>query len=268
MRFLRPVVAIALLAAGTGTGVTACTSDRPSAESTPALGADPSGPSATLSDPSSAVSTVSSTGSPVASTAVSAVVPTSGAAPSPTGVPGIAVGDQFCAAWARYSGTVQVIAVAVHFAKLSSIQSAVLELESAPTIVDAVAEIDRTWPAALADEHRKAVDQYLGPYQRRAAKALEALHGAGLSAAEVDAVSAAWSKVLATRDPDVPMVTVDIPLAVEAKLDGGATAFDAAVTPFGADPSLDVDLNVLPGTKRYLSTRCPDLASIGVGDDV
>jgi hypothetical protein len=183
-------------------------------------------------------------------------------------VPGIAAADEFCAAWSRYSGTVQIIAVAVNFAEMSSVQSATLELEAAPTVVDAVARIDADWPAEIASEHSAAVDAYLGPYGRRAAKSVDALRGAGMTDAAIGQVREEWAHVLATRDPDQPDVDVELPAAVLAQVDAGAAAFDAAVTPWGADPSLAVDLDTIPLTKQYLAQHCPDLASIGVGDDV
>jgi hypothetical protein len=188
--------------------------------------------------------------------------------PSPTGVPGISAVDGFCAAWARYSGSVQIIAVAVNFGQLTSVQSATLELEAAPSLVDAVAQIDSGWPAELASEHTAAVDGYLGPYARRAAKAVDALHGAGMADAQIAQLRDAWDHVLATRDPDEPTVVVDLPPALNTEVDAGATAFDAAVTPWGTDPSLAVNLDAIPKTKLYLAKHCPDLASIGVGDEV
>jgi hypothetical protein len=188
--------------------------------------------------------------------------------PSPTGVPGIAASDQFCAAWSRYSGSVQIIAVAVNFAELTSIESATLELEAAPSIAQAATEIDQTWPAELAAEHDAAVDGYLGPFARRASKAIDALRGAGTTQGEIAQVGDEWSHVLATRDPDAPTVDVQLAPDLAAKVDAGATAFDAAVTPWGSDPSLTVDLDAIPTTKLYLAQHCPDLASIGVGDDI
>lgn len=190
------------------------------------------------------------------------------APPSPTGVPGIDVADAFCAAWARYGATVQIIAVAVNYGGLSSADSAVLELESSPTITGAASEIEQRWPAELASEKATALDKYIGPFARRAAKAGDALIGAEASTADVDTIDATWQAMLAGHDPDVPTVDIQLPADVMAKVDAGATAFDAAVNPWGADPSLTADLNAIPLTKQYLAQHCPDLASIGLGDDV
>jgi len=233
-----------------------------------------SGPTSTIGRaPTTVVVTALMTTLAPATTATTPPLPvgaasTATAPPSPTGVPGIDATDQFCAAWARYGGTVQIVAVAVNFGGLDSMQSATLELEAAPTVVEAVAEISASWPAEIADERDIALDRYLGPYGRRAEKAVEALRGAGLDDAGEATLQSAWAQVLATRNPDEPTVDVQLPDDLAAKVDAGATAFDAAVTPWGSDPSLSADLNEIPRTKAYLAAHCPDLASIGIGDDV
>jgi hypothetical protein len=183
-------------------------------------------------------------------------------------VPGIDAADEFCAAWARYGATLQIIAVAVNYGGLSSADSAVLELESSPTITRAAGEIEQRWPAELAPEKATALDKYIGPFARRAAKAGEALAGAGASAADVDTIDSTWRAMLAAHDPDVPTVDIQLPDDVMAKVDAGSAAFDTAVNPWGADPSLTADLNDIPMTKQYLAAHCPDLASIGLGDEV
>lgn len=183
-------------------------------------------------------------------------------------MPGIGAADEFCAAWARYGGTVQIVAVAVNFGELDPMAAARLELESAPTLVEAVAQIESTWPTEIAGERDVAVDSYLGPYARRAGKAVQALDGAGVDAAGQAQLRDAWAQVLATRNPDEPTVTVDLPADLAAEVDAGATAFDAGVTPWGADPSLQANLDDIPETKAYLAAHCADLASIGLGDDI
>lgn len=190
------------------------------------------------------------------------------APPSPTGVPGIDASDAFCAAWARYGGTVQILAVAVNFGELDALSVARLELQSAPTIVVSVAEIEAAWPAEIAAERDAAIQRYLGPYSRRAEKALAALSDAGIDTAGQAQLAEAWAQVLAAHDPDQPTVTVDLPADLAARVDAGAAAFDAAVTPWAEDPSLTANLDDIPQTKAYLATHCPDLASIGIGDDV
>jgi hypothetical protein len=234
------------------------------------------GPQATLprDTTSSSVTSATSASSPPsassaspASTSTTASAPLA-AAPSPTGVPGIAAGDALCANWARYSGSLQIVAVAANFAGLSPLELAALELESAPTVQSAVAAIAAAWPAELDAERTAALDGYLGPFARRAAKAVDALRTAGFTNEDLAATERSWGEVLATRDPDQPMVTVSLPATARPMLAAGASAFDEAVTPFTEDPSLQVRLDSVPATKAFLARNCPELASIGVGDDV
>ena len=59
-----------------------------------------------------------------------------------------------------------------------------------------------------------------------------------------------------------------LPSELEDLVAAASAAIDAALTPFAADPSLDVSAVQSPLTDEYLATHCPDLASIGVGDQV
>ena len=260
-------------AAGDATAAAPATSTGTVAGAASTSAATTIAPTSTAPTSTAPTSTPATTAPATSAPATSGPAPTAATAPvttippSPTGVPGIDVPDEFCAAWSRYSGSLQIIAVAVNFAGLTSAQSAALELEAAPTIVGAADLIDRTWPAALEAEHAPALDAYVGPFARRAAKAVDALRGAGAGDDQLAALRTEWERVLATRDPDRPTVDVTLPADLAARVDAGATAFDAAVTPWGSDPSLAVDLDAIPQTKRYLAEHCPDLASIGVGDD-
>ncbi|HUC31965.1 MAG TPA: hypothetical protein VMS14_01105, partial [Ilumatobacteraceae bacterium] len=51
--------------------------------------------------------------------------------PEPTGVPGVDDEDEFCAAWARYSGTLQALGVASAFGDVTSVELARLEVVAA-----------------------------------------------------------------------------------------------------------------------------------------
>jgi hypothetical protein len=74
----------------------------------------------------------------------------SSVAPEPTGVPGLAAADPFCAAWAGYVGTVQALGIAASFGQLASDRLAALELVAAPYLVAVTATIAASWPAELA----------------------------------------------------------------------------------------------------------------------
>ncbi|MGZ4806041.1 MAG: hypothetical protein ACXV5U_06630, partial [Ilumatobacteraceae bacterium] len=189
------------------------------------------------------------------------------AAPEPTGVPGLNASDPFCAAWAAYAGTLQALGVAGSFGNIDEAQFAALELASAPRLVDAAAQIDASWPPQLATEQATVVDQRIGPYVRRAQRGVEALKAAGVTAAELSALSSAWQQSLAERDPRVAVIELPaVPEALQAKVDAAGKAWNAAVTPFAKDPSLVIGGVATPETDQYLAAHCPDLASLGVGD--
>ena len=191
----------------------------------------------------------------------------SSTAPEPTGVPGLAAADPFCAAWAGYAGTLQALGVAASFGGLVADRLAALELTSAPRLVEFAASIDAGWPAELAAEQATVIDNRIGPYMRRAQRGVEALRSAGVGSTELTALSAAWQASLAERDPRVAVIELpSVASDLQDKIDAAARAFDNDVTPFAEDPSLSVENVQTPATDEYLSTHCPDLASSGVGD--
>lgn len=202
-------------------------------------------------------------------TAGSTVAPLPSAGPEPTGVPGLYDADPYCAAWALYSGSLQAVGVADAFGQLASIDVAELELLAAWSINGAVADIDANWPGELVEERTIVREELLGPFARRATKAIAALRAAGVTDDQLVELNKTWLTALAARNPGEPVITVP-PLGDElaAKLAAAAAAFDAEVTPFSADPSLIVDSVTTPLTDVYLSTRCPELANSGVGDAV
>jgi hypothetical protein len=185
----------------------------------------------------------------------------------PTGVPGLAATDPFCATWASYVGTLQVLGTAAAFGDLTSGDLASLELTAAPRLVDDAAAIDTSWPAELATERAIAVEQRIGPYARRAQRGVQALIEAGVGTDELIMLSDAWEAALLARDPVAPVIEIP-PVAdgLRAKVDRAGQAYDAAFTPFSQDPSLVVEGLATPLTDAYLSAHCPDLAASGVGD--
>ena len=189
------------------------------------------------------------------------------AVPEATGVPGLSASDPLCAAWAGYAGTVQALGVAASFGNLSADRLAELELVAAPRLVEIVAAIESSWPPELQQEQSVVIDHRIGPYARRAQRAIDALTAAGLTAADLAALSSSWQTSLLRRDPRVAVpVLPALDSGLQTKLDLAAHAFDAAVTPFAADPSLSIEDVSAPATDAYLAAHCPDLASIGVGD--
>ena len=205
----------------------------------------------------------------VAAAPDSTVAPVATPAPEPTGVPGLDDVDPYCAAWAAYSGSVQAIGVADAFGQLASLDVAALELVAASSINEAVDVISANWPGELAEERSIVREELLGPFARRATKAIDALRAAGVTDDELAELRTTWLAALAARDPGEPVIEfAPLPAELAAKLDVAAAAFDLEVTPFVDDPSLIVESVVTPLTDADLSTRCPELASSGVGDAV
>ena len=189
------------------------------------------------------------------------------AATEPTGVPGLTAADPLCAAWAGYVGTVQALAVAAAFGTLNGEQLASLELTSAPYLVEAAATIEQSWPAELEPDRASVIENRIGPYARRAGRAVDALEGAGMTTAALSDLKAAWKSALATSDPRSPVIVVPpVSGQVQAQLDAAATAYANAATPFAQDPGLVVDSVDASLTDAYVGARCPDLATSGVGD--
>jgi hypothetical protein len=188
-------------------------------------------------------------------------------APEPTGVPGLAAADPFCAAWAGYGGTVQALAVASSFGEMNADQLAALELNATPLLSAAIAGIGAQWPPELAAERSLVVDGRLAAYGRRAQQGVDALTAAGMTAQDVETLRVAWQNALEKRDPASPTIAVP-PLdpALQAQLDAAAVGYNAAVTPFARDPSLSAAPATAPLTTSYLAAHCPDLAASGIGD--
>src|SRR6187399_1716800 len=128
------VAALAMLAGCAGDSAGDPPSTTAAREGTVTIVAAPATSEAATVEPGSTVTSPPQPIDPAATTVT--------AAPSPTGVPGIDATDEFCAAWARYGGTVQIVAVAVNFGGYDASASAELELQSAPTVVEAVAQIE------------------------------------------------------------------------------------------------------------------------------
>ncbi len=204
---------------------------------------------------------------PQAQTSLLASSTQSIAVTEPTGVPGLIADDPFCSAWAGYAGTLQALGIAASFGDLSSDRLAVLELTSAARLVEVAASIAGSWPEELAAERSVVVEQRIGPYARRARRAVEALTAAGVTSAEQATLSAAWQAALSVRDPEEPVIDVaSVADDLQFKIDVAAVDYDSVVTPFAQDPSLVVDAVQTPATDAYLVAKCPDLASSGVGD--
>lgn len=189
--------------------------------------------------------------------------------PEPTGVPGVDDADRWCAAWARYGGSLQIVSVALAFGGIDDVEAARIELAAAPAVRAAVADIAAGWPAELDGEREVVLTRLLGPFEGRALRAEAALVAAGATAGDLAALVEQWADVLRSRDPESPTVSIEsYPGPLLDLLDGAATAFAANATRFDRDPSLQVDGSRAPATRALLARDCPALASSGVGDAI
>lgn len=197
------------------------------------------------------------------------VVGGTGVVTDPTGIAGLDDPDVYCGAWAVYAGSLQAIAVAQAFGDLPSVQVARLEMIAAPSLSAAVNRIAANWPEPLLTEMSVALTSLIGPYERRAQKAIQFMRDAGATEVDFDELRAVWERALRRLDPADPVIALG---GLVAELDAivvvAADRLDAALTPFADDPSLDTSAVSTPLTDSYLAANCPDLASSGIGDPV
>ncbi len=177
------------------------------------------------------------------------------------GVPGLDSTDAFCAAWSRFAGSFQVVAVTAAFGSGPPEQLASLEVAASPVVTESYDSLLANWPDELSSEADLVADQFLGPFARRLGVAFEALRGAGVDPTISDDIADAWLAGLARRDPSTPEFTVDLPPELWEVIDVAAADFAAQLVPFSSDPSLVTDAQT-PLTDQYLATSCPDQGTL------
>lgn len=129
--------------------------------------------------------------------------------------------------------------------------AAVVELQAAPAVLAATDAIGASWPQSLVGERSTVLTDVVGPYRRRAEKAMSALAAAGLDAAAVAELRLGW---------DIDPARRSLPAHLREAVERAAQEFAAAVTPFTADPTLD--LPVSPGPAGLVADgRAPATAA-------
>ncbi len=260
-----PSLASTFLPAGALLLAVGCTGDGDSQRPTTSVGGEAApGVSAGASD----AATTSIPGLPAtAGTDVPATSTTM--APDVTGIAGVDSEVPTCAGFAVVNGTFQLLAVAAAFGASDAAGLARAEIVSAPAVVAAADALFATWPAELDDERAIAQDDLVGPIERRAERAVQALRDAGATDADLDALRGAWAEVLARQARDNPDVELpDLPAALRAVDDDAADAFAADVTPYAQDPSLLRAAVETPATDAWLAQRCPEVLAVAGGDAV
>lgn len=182
-----------------------------------------------------------------------------------TGVPGLDSTDQFCAAWSRFGGSFQVVAVNAAFGAGSIEDRAVIEVVAGPTVVAAHAEMAETWPDEIAAESAVALDDAFGPLARRSAAAPDALAAVGLTEEQRVALDDAWLSFLADRDPTDAEVNLVVPDELNAVVVAAVPLYLDAVGPWAEDETLVTQAST-PLTDEYLATRCPDQGTLLGGE--
>lgn len=182
------------------------------------------------------------------------------------GVPGLDDEEVLCRSWSRIAGSFQAVAVAWAFGE-DERSPYRLETAAAHVVVTARDEMVAAWPDDLADERDAVTDGYLGPFVRRAERALAALDAAGVGVAELDALDEAWITALSQRAPDEPVLDVVLAEDLDELVAAAADEFAVDVPPVPQDPSLVTEV-AIPRTEAFVAERCPDRGTLAGSDPV
>ena len=172
-----------------------------------------------------------------------------------TGVPGLDSEDAFCAAWARFGGTWQVLVVGSGFLGDPD-RVATWEIAASAVIAPAYDELLATFPAELASEAEVVADGFFGALLRRSADAARSLADAGATEDTVQLLGDAWLDALARRDPFDPDLAFVVPEGLQAVVDAAAADFRTRRVEFHLDPSMSIGVST-PLTDAYLDSVCP-----------
>lgn len=189
--------------------------------------------------------------------------PTTIAVVPDTGVPGIDSEDVFCRSWSEFAGSFRALGLVSALG--APAEAMRLEVLASSAVVDAVAALGEHLPAELEPEREVLLEDFAGPFARRAARAHAELIAAGLDGA---LLGAAWLEQLTLSGIDDPEISVALPAGADtAAFDGAVEAFVAAVPPITQDPGLVTGADI-PATEAYLAANCPDQGILGGNDDV
>jgi hypothetical protein len=142
-----------------------------------------------------------------------------------------------------------------------------LEVVAAGAVVAAVRSLDDAFPDEVADEREVFVDDVIGPFARRAARAADELRSVGVGEADIELLGEAWLAALVASDATDPGITVAVPAELDTAVAAATAAFAADVPPIAGDPSL-VTRAEAPATLGYLAERCPDQGVLAGNDAI
>ena len=212
----------------------------------------------------SAATTAASTAAPTTQEAAASTSEATIATVPDEGVPGIDSDDPFCRAWSEFAGSFQALTLVASFGDPAT--AARFEVVASGAVTTAVAGLAAEFPAEVRSEQAVFLDELIGPFARRAERAVDELDAAGATAAQIDALGDAWLAALAESGIDDPAITVVVADDLESPLGDAVVVFAANVPPIPADPSLITEAQA-PATLAYLAENCPD-QGILAGNDV
>lgn len=184
---------------------------------------------------------------------------------SPETLEAAAAAAPFCAAWTDYAATIAAVS------STTDEQTAVVEIVSAWFLDEAVSKIGANWPTALVAERSAVLTDLVGPYARRAKKAVAALTDAGATTDDLAELRLVWHDVVAGLVAGGTMPErLAVPAALMSLVEAAAASFAATVTPFALDPTIGDRRRLLdpletPLTDAYLGRWCPDVVALGSG---
>lgn len=186
-------------------------------------------------------------------------------APPPASLDDERTAARLCSAWTDYAVTVNAVA------GVPDDRAAHVEVVSAAFLDDAVAAIGASWPSALVAERSAVLTDLVGPYSRRAKKAVAALAAVGASDADLGELRLVWREVVADLVAGAAFPErLTVPATMSGLVDAAVAEFAAAVTPFAADPTLGDRRRLLdplqtPLTEAYLERWCPGVVALDRG---
>ena len=182
------------------------------------------------------------------------------------GVPGIDSADPFCRAWSEFAGSFQALAFAP-IADSGPVAAARLEVVASSAVTSSAQTLADEFPESVASEREIFLDDVIGPFARRAARASDELRAAGLAAGDIEQLGDVWLAALADAGVDDPEIVVAVPDGLTDAVDAATEVFAANVPVIAADPSLVTGARA-PATLGYLADNCPDQGILAGNDAI
>lgn len=244
------VVAVAVLAG--------CASGEDTTSEAPAVPESSMSPAQAAATTTTSVTAATATVAPTVNQTI-ATVPEEAA-------PGIDSDNPFCRAWSAFAGSFQ----ALTFASIEGADPLVgarLEVIAAGAVVAAARSLDDAFPDEIAHERGVFVDDVIGPFTRRAARAVDELRSVGVGDDDIELLGDAWLAALVAADATDPVVSAAVPAELDTAVVAATAAFAADVPLIADDRSL-ITRAEAPGTLGYLADQCPDQGILAGNDAI